>query len=888
MTAANRIKRLFRNLLRRDLVEDMLDAELRAYVDEVTERNMIKGMTREEARRQALVEAGGIEQIKEEVRETWLGYGIETVFQDIRYASRSLLRSPAFTFIVVATLALGIGANLTMFSLMRAVLWRPLPYPEPNRIVTIQVDARNRPNTGATPGEVFDLKERSRSFEQVSMIDSVEANLEYQGEMEHVTAASVSDDFLPLLGARPSLGRALDARIDRGKEQAFAILISDELWRRRFSADPGIIGEVVRINDADMQIAGVLPAGFRLFLPPSVTGSEQIDVWLPNALSATRQYRGIPIVARLRPGITLGQANAELQTLAAQFEREHPEFYSGDKGWQASPADRGRGAKVRFTVRLLHDDMTRDARPALFLLTGAVGFVLLIACVNVANLMLARGSARQRELEIRRALGAGRSRIVRQLLTESLMCAAAGAAIGLFCARFGLEAIGHLSDSRIPLQSRAGMDAAVTLFALVLSVVTSMLFGLLPAWRLASGETGHTLRAGRTETPGAGARRLQRALVVAEVALSIVPLACGGLMLRSFVNLLNAPLGFNPANIVTARVPFNIRRYPQMEQQWALLRAVLDGVRALPGVQSVSAASPLPLAPDQQGRRVGRSDQPEAPPILATQQGAIPGYLGVIGTPLLEGRDFTDDDLAGQRNVAIIDEGLAKRLWPEGAIGKRLVVYRTGWQSDLEVVGVTAAVRATRVRDEDIPHFMMPSVDMSLVIKTRRTASQMAGGIKAAVDAARGGRAAFDIRPMSDYVSDSVGDTRFIVLVLAAFAVASVLLAAVGLYGTLVYLTAQRTREFGIRLALGSSVKALVAIVIRESVLLAVVGAAVGLVGVAAATRAIRGLLYGVQPLDGVTLAGVIGLVGAVALGAAGVPAWRATRIDPQTSLRSE
>lgn len=888
MRAANKIKRLFRNLLRRDRLEDTLDAELRAYVDELTERNSIKGVTPEEARRQALMEVGGIEQIKEEVREAWLGHGIETAFQDIRYACRSLLRSPGFTVIVVATLALGIGANLTMFTLMRAVLWRPLPYPEPNRIVTIQVDARNRPNTGATPGEVLDLKERSRSLEQVSMIGSVEANLEYQGEMEHVTAASVSDDFLPLLGVHPSPGRALDSRIDRGKQQAFAILISDELWHRRFSANPGIIGNVVRINDADMHIAGVLPPGFRLFLPPSVNDSEQIDVWLPYAMSAMRQYRGIPIAARLRPGVTLGQANAELQTLAAQFEREHPDFYSGDKGWQASPFDRGSSTKVRFTARLLHDDMTREARPALFLLSGAVGFVLLIACVNVANLMLARGSARQRELAIRRALGAGRTRIVRQLLTESLVLAAAAAAIGLFCAHFGLEAIGRLSASRIPLQSRAGMDAAAALSALVLSVATSMLFGLLPAWRLASGETGYALRAGRTATSGSGARGLQRTLVVAEVALSIVPLACGGLMLRSFLNLLNTPLGFNPANIVTARVPFNIKRYPQMEQQWALLRDMLDRVRALPGVQSVSAASPLPLAANQENRRVGRVDQPDAPPILATQQGAIPGYLGVIGTPILEGRDFTDDDIAAQRNVTIIDEGLAKRLWPEGAIGKRLVVYRTGWRSDLEVVGVTAAVRTTRVRDENIPHFMMPSIEMSLVIKARATASQMAAGIKAAVDAAHGGRAAFDIRPMSDYVSDSIGDTRFILLVLAAFAAASVLLAAVGLYGTLVYLTAQRTREFGIRLALGSSVKALVAIVIRESVLLAIVGAAVGLVGVAAATRAIRGLLYGVQPLDGATLAGVIGVVGAVALGAAGVPAWRATRIDPQTSLRSE
>jgi putative ABC transport system permease protein len=761
---------------------------------------------------------------------------------------------------------------------MRAVLWRPLPYPEPNRIVMIQVEARNIPYAGATMGEVGGLRERSRSLQQVSMISPVDANLEYAGEMEHVTAASVSDDFLPLLGARRVLGRTLESRIDEGQQQVFAILISDELWRRRFSADPGVIGKTVRINNLDMHIAGVLAPGFRLFLPPSVNALEQIDVWFPYGIDVTSPYRGIPIAARLRPGVTLDQANAELRTLVAQFAREHPEAYTG--------------GKVRFTARLLHDEMTREARPALFLLSAAVGFVLLIACVNVANLMLARGSARQRELEIRRALGAGRTRIIRQLLTESLVLAAASAAMGLLCARFGLEAIGRLSASHIPLQSRIGMDTPVMLAALVLSVVTSMLFGLLPAWRLASGKRGHSLTAGRAETAGSGSRRLQRTLVVAEVALSIVPLACGGLMLRSFLNLLHAPLGFNPADVVTAKVPVSFKRYPQTEQRWVLLRDVIDRVRVLPGVQSVSAASPLPLAADQQTRRVGPADQPDTPPILATQQTAIPGYLGVIGTPLREGRDFTSADIAGKRDVTIIDEGLAKRLWPEGAIGKRLAVYRTGWRQDLEVVGVTTTVRVTQVRDENIPHFMIPyhlyPIEMSLIVKTRETAERMVPLIKFAVDAAHGGRTAFEIRPMSGYVSDSIGDTRFIMFVLAAFAGASVLLAAVGLYGTLAYLTAQRTREFGIRLALGSSVRAIVAIVIQESVLLVAVGAAVGLIGVAAATGAIRELLYGVRPLDAVTLVGVVGLVVIVALGAASGPAWRATRIDPQTSLRSE
>jgi len=806
------------------------------------------------------------------------------LLQDIRYAFRSLLRSPGFAAVVIVTLSLGIGATLTMLSLMRAVLWRPLPYPEPNRIVSIQVDARNVRNTGATRTELLALRKRSRTLQEVSTIDPFDVNLGYAGAMEHVTAAAVSDDFLDLLGARPARGRMLDGNVDSGNQQAFAVMISGELWRRRFSADPNIIGKAVTIDDRQVRIAGVLPPGFRLYLPPGVCSLEQIDVWLRYRIDPTDPHRGIPLIARLRPGVTLERANAELQTLAGQFEQENPEFYSGDKGWQASPSDRGPGAKVRFTARLIHDDMTRDSRPALFLLAGAVGFVLLIACVNAANLMLARGSARQRELEIRRALGAGRIRLVRQLLTESVVLAAASAAAGLVIARFGLAAVGRLSESHIPLQSRVAMEPAVVLLAVALCAVTSILFGLLPAWRLASGNS-------RRETAGTGARRLQRTLVAAEVALSIVPLAGAGLMLRSFVTLMHAPLGFNPANVVTAQLPIDAKRYPRLEQRWALLRDVLDQLRALPGVQSASAASPLPLA-GQEHRRVGRLDRPETSPMLATQQFALPGYLAAIGTPLREGRDFTDTDIAAERAVTIIDEGLANRLWPEGAIGKRLAVYRTGWHSELEVIGVTAAVRVTRVRDGNIPHFMLPygtyPSEMSLVIRTGETAENMAPRIQSAVDAAGGGRAAFDIRPMSDYVSDSVGDTRFILFVLAAFAVASVVLAAIGLYGTLAYLAAQRTREFGIRLALGSSAQAIVAIVMRESLMLAVAGVAAGLAGVAAATGTIRGLLYGVRPLDGVTLAVVVGLVAIVALAAAGVPAWRATRVDPQTSLRSE
>jgi predicted permease len=885
MRIARGLNRLFANLFRRQDADNSLDAEIRAYVEEQTKRLVDSGMPADKARRLVLVETGGIDSIKEGVRDVWIGRGIRTTADDVRFACRCLMRARGFATIVIATMALGMGATLTMFSLMRGVMWRPLPYPEPDRIVTIQVDARSVANAGAALGEVLDLKERSHSLEQVSMLDTGTATLTYRGESERVTHAGVSDNFLPLLGARPTLGRLLDSRLGNPKSAPSAILISGELWRRRFSSDPRVIGRTVRVDDQDVQIAGVLAADFRLFLPPAASAAEEIDVWFPFAMSPTRQYRGIPILARLRTGATLSEANAELQTLASQFQQEHPLYYAGATGWQAAQLDRELSNRLRFTAVPLQEAVTRDARPKLILLAGVVGFVLLLACANVANLLLARGTVRQREFEIRSALGAGSVRISRQLLTESLLLAFVSSCVGLILARFALQVIASASASQVPLHSRIALDTEVAIFAVALAVVTSLLFGTLPAWRSSS---VHSLAANRAQTTKTSSRNLQRTLVVIEVALSIVPLACGGLILRSFLNLLDAPLGFDPTHVVTTQVPFSLRLYPKAEQQWTVMREVIDGVRAIPGVQAVSAAGPLPLSPNQQKRRVGRVDRPDDPPILATQQGAMPGYLGVVGTPLLAGRDFTDDDVISLRKVVIVDERLARRLWPEGAIGKRLAVYRTGRRDDLEIVGVTAAVRATRVRDDDIPGYLMPSIETSLVIKTRETSERMAPAIRAAVDKAHIGRAAVDILPMSAYVSDSIGDTRFVLFVLAAFAGVSLLLATLGLYGTLAYLTAQRAREFGIRLALGSSVRAIVVIVVRESVWLAVAGLMLGLLGAVAVTRAMLELLYGVEPLDRATLLGVVSIVGVIALVAAIVPAWRAATINPQESLRSE
>jgi predicted permease len=857
MRLAAQIKRLFRNLLRRDQLESVLDEELNGYIDEMAARKVRAGMAPAEARRQARSEAGGLEQVKEEVREAWLGNAIETAIRDVRYACRTLRRAPGFTAVVLFTLALGIGGTVTMFSVMNAALWRPLPYPSPGRIVFVQVDAHGVADAGAAPGEVLDLQGRSALLEHVSIVGGADANLEYNGEAEHLAAASVSDDLLPLLGAGTALGRPLNSRTDI-PNMVRNILISDALWRRRFAADRGVLGREVRVNNLPMQIAGVLRPDFRPYLPASSDATEHVDIWFPSGIENTRQYRGFCAIARLKLGATVAQANAELASLAADFVREHPDTY--------------RDGKLRITARSLQGELTRQARPALFLLAGAVGFVLLIACVNVANLMLARGAARQRELAIRRAMGAGTVRLVRQMLTENLLLALGAGGIGLLLASLSLAAIGEFGSTHLPMQSRIAIDGPVELFAVALTVGVTLLFGLLPAFRLASGRASDPLRAGRSETAAPSARLLQRGLVVAEVALSIVPLVCCGLMLRTFVNLVEAPLGFNPAGVLTAKLPLNLARYTD-DQRWPVYRDVLERLRTVPGVDAVSAASPLPFASWQVMRRVGRAEQPEIPGIVATQQTALQGYLPLVGTQLRQGRDFTTEDIAAKRPVVIVDDRLARRLWPEGALGKRLAIESGKTRQELEIVGITAPVRVTSVRDEAVPHYFVPLHVYA---------------IRQAVNAANTGRAAFDIRPMDAYVADSIGDTRFLLVVLAAFAASCVLLASVGLYGTLAYLISRRTREFGIRLALGSGIPAIVAMVVGEGALLTASGAAIGLAGAMAAARAIRQLLYNVAPFDGLTLAAVAALLALVSLAAAAVPAWRAARIDPNTSLRCD
>ena len=599
-------------------------------------------------------------------------------------------------------------------------------------------------------------------------------------------------------------------------------------------------------------------------------------MWFPRGFEEDRRGRGQVAIARLARGVSLETAQAQLEALARRFVLDHAAVYA--KGG------------LRLFATPLHEVMTADVRRALWVLAGAVAFVLIIGCVNVGNLMLARGRARAREIALRRALGAGQVRLARQLLTEAAVLSLLGAVAGFALTHVGVTLVEWLGPTHLPRQSTIRVTGDVAVFTAAVGIAVSVIFALLPIAG-SRRESYEALRAGRLAMQGSGLRRMQRSMVMAEVALSIVPLFAAGLMLRSFVNLMNAPLGFSTDHLVSAKVPHHHRSFPDFPDKFRLYREAVERVRQIPGVLDVGAGGPVPFDDWQQTRAYGRHGEPLTG-ARASIQSVLPGYLRAMGTRLIAGREFTDDDLHLQRDVVIIDERIARQLWPDGgAIGK-VLSYERSKPVPLEVIGVSESVRVTRVRDDSLPHLFIPyhmfPIEQGLVIRTRVSAEAIGPAVKQAVESLGTRRPVYNIRPLEQYVSASMGDTRFMMLVLTGFALASIALAAIGLYGTLSYLTSQRTQEFGIRMALGASASRVVRGVAREGLLLALIGAAAGFAGAIATSRVLSGLLYNVSPSDVTTLVAAAVVIVITALVAAGHPAWRASRIDPTHALRSE
>ena len=797
------------------------------------------------------------------------------MLQDLKYAARVMLKARGLMLVAVATLALGIGANTAIFTVINAVLLRPLPYPEPGRLVIVWQDLRARggPATEWTgPAQQVDWKAQTDVFESLTSVRGWSASLS-GGEMpESLSGEQTTFDYFDVAGTRPSLGRAFtDA--DDTPGAARVVVLSHGLWMRRFGGDPGVIGRAVSINGESHEVIGVMPAGFTPLYAPDAS------MWRPMRLKRDNPAQNVAVFhtfGRLRADVTIDQARTRLATLAAQLQHAHPESDAG-KGINPVP---------------LQEQRVGALKPSLLMLQGAVGFVLLIACVNIANLLLSRASGRSGEIAVRRALGADRMRIVRQMLTESVLLAACGGALGALAGTWGVSALKALAPQGTPRIAEVGVDGRVLAFTAALSLVTGLIFGLVPAVHAGRDRFASALKQGGRGQLGDGGRRARRVLIVAELALALMLLVGGGLLLRTFLALQRVDLGFNPGHLLTGFVLPPPTVYKSDAQLITFYDAILGRAAALPGVQQAAITSVLPLSGDSDTDFLieGRPAPARSADAFITWYRVVSAnYFSTMEIPLKRGRLFTDREA---EPTIVINEAMAKRFWPnEDAIGRRI---RANAQAPwMTVVGIVANVRVRGARDADvvetyIPYWQFPEAGASLVLKTAGDPGALAEPMRRAVKDVDPAIAVASIETMDEIVGQSIGNSRFYAMLVAIFAGLALVLAGVGIYGVMSYAVAQRTREIGVRLALGAGEPQIFRLVVGESLKLAAVGLGLGLAGSVAIGRAMASMLFGVAGADLATFAATGGILVGVAFLAAYVPARRAMRIDPMHALRVE
>jgi putative ABC transport system permease protein len=801
---------------------------------------------------------------------------MHALLQDLRYASRMLVRAPGFTAVVALTLALGIGANTAIFSVVYALLLRPLPYGEPDRIVMVWQDMTGRggPAHGwTTPGNFADLAGEHAVFESVTAIRGWQPTLTGLGDPEPLVGEQVSREYFAVLGVAPARGRAFTAQDDAPGAARVAV-ISHGLWQRRFGGDPAVLGRQVTLGGEPHEIVGVMPESFR----PAV--STDAEIWRPGRLNRASPARGMVILhmaARLAPGVDVEQARAAAHSIARQLEQAHPDYNRG----------------VTFTLVPLHDQIVGDIRSSLLVLLAAVGFVLLIACANVANLLLARASGRTREIAVRLALGALRGRIVRQLLTESLLLAVVGGALGLLVGTWGVDALATVVPSNLPAiggEHGLHVERHVLAFAGAVTLVTGLLFGLMPAIQASRSALGPALKDGGRGSAGSGGQRARRSLVVAEIAVALVLLVGSGLLLRTFVRLQAADLGFNPSGVLIGEVLTPQIKYPTREALIAFYDRLLERVTALPGVETAALSSIVPLRGDNDVDVAIEGQAPPAPGHETTTWYRLVSadYLKAMGIPLRRGRGFAPHEAAPS---VVVNETAARRFWPgEDALGRRVRVGSSPW---LTVVGIAGDVSGRGARGEArvemyVPYWQVAEPGINIVLKSGGTPESLTGSVRAAVKALDPDMPVSNVAPMTRIVEASIAQPRFLALLVSIFAALAMALAAIGIYGVMSYTVAQRTAEIGVRLALGADRQAVFALVVRDGLLLAAGGIGIGAVGAFVVGRGLSTLLYAVAPGDPATYAATATGLLAVALAATVLPARRATRVDPLTALRAE
>jgi putative ABC transport system permease protein len=805
---------------------------------------------------------------------------MDTLRQDLAYAVRRLAHAPGFSFVAVATLALGIGANSAIFSVVHAVLLKPLPYPEPERLVMVSAVWEGKPVV-VSPLNFLDISAACRSFEGLSAVDGGGVTLTGRGAPARLEGSFVSASFFDVLGARPVLGRGfLPEENEPGRNKV--VVLGHALWRGRFGGDPAIVGQTVQLNREPHQVVGVAPA--------SLDYPAGAELWTPMEYDAVFRTlsRGawyLTVIGRLRPGVSVESARQEVATIAGRLAAQYPDQNQGVGG----------------TVRPLHRAVVGDSRTALLVLLGAVGLVLLIACVNVANLLLARAAARETELAVRAALGAGRRRLVRQLLTESVLLATLGGVAGVLLAAASLGSLLALQPEGVPRLAEVRIDTPVMAFAAALSVLTGLLFGVFPALHTTARPTAQTLREGSRGLLSGPGQRLRGGLVVAQMALAMMLLAGAGLLVRSFHQLRRVDPGFRPEGALTFRLSLPESAYEQEARRAAFFQELLGRLEAVPGVRTAGAVMGVPLGGlsfNLSFKVLGRPELPPAQQPTMQVRVATPGYFKAIGIPVLRGRGLEASDTAASNPVVVLSESAVRRFFPgEDPLGKRIVV---GWRrpeglppAGGEVVGVVGDVKEEGLDQENppevyIPHAQLPVNAMDVVLRTAVEPLSLTRSVTAAVGALDPQLPVARLQTLDAIVARSVSEPRFYMLLLGAFAAMALGLAALGIFGVMSYAVVQRSREIGIRVALGAHPGDVLRMVLRQALVLAGLGVAVGLLGAVALSRAIASLLFQLSPTDPGTLAAVgLGLT-AVALLASYLPARRATRVDPLLALRSE
>ena len=802
---------------------------------------------------------------------------MESTIRDLRFAFRALFKRPGFTVIALVALALGIGANTAIFSLVNAVLLRPLPFPEPDRLVWVFGNIRNGPNRASvSPLDFLDYRNQNKTFEQfaASYSMTLPATLTGGGEPERLQASSVSGNYFQTFGVAPAMGRGFTVENEKPGQDQVTVL-SHELWQARFGGDPSIVNKTIVLNGKACEVIGVMGEG--------VSFPQTADLWLPMNLDAdpsdkTRFSHFLRPVGRLKAGITLDQAQADVDIIAAQLDQQFPESNEG------------------FSLRLvpLREQLVGGSRTTVLVLFGAVAFVLLIACANVANLLLVRAAARQKEIALRTALGASRWRIVRQMITESLLLAIFGGALGAFLATWGVQLLVKLSQNSIPPTVQVKIDATVLGFTLLISVVTGVLFGLAPAFRTADINLIDALKEGmRSEGQGALRGRTRSALVILESAVAVVLLIGAGLLIRSLVALQNVNPGFDARNVLTARVELSRFKYDSPDKAAAFFQELETRVSDMPGVEVAGMVSELPLsgqANDMPFTVEGRPPVTRDQMPLADFRRVNQNYLSAMRIPLLRGRQFTEQEVRQGDKVLIVSKQLVDTVFPnEDALGKRLI---TGFKGEpYEIVGIAGDLLHNSLGGPPTPAMYFPMRQtgrMNLVVRTKGEPLSIAGSLRNAVHAIDPDQPVSAMRPMTEWVDSSVTQSRYLTTLFGLFAALAMILAATGIYGVMSYTVAQRTHEIGVRMALGARRADVLKLVVGQGMVLTAIGVALGLLGAFGLTRVMASLLFGVTTKDPMTFTVVAALLLAVAFLACFVPARRATKVDPLVALRYE